>query len=349
MPSSPETGVAAVRPRATILGAYLEGWRRALRAPWLTVGLVALTFLTALPLALVLRGQLAAQLGASETADHALWNWDEAWATEFAGQAHGIGQTFTHEILGFGGVFATFANFADAGPLNPAIAGAAAVYIAAWVFLSGGILDRLARARPIRAYGFFAASGEFFVRFLRLAIVVGAAYWALFRWLHPLIFVWLWDRLIRDLTVERTALAIRVALYLAFFAALMAVNVVADFAKVRAVVEDRRGMIAALAAAWRFVRRRTGRVAGLYVLNLVGAVVMARIALQIMPQAWRPDWIVFLATEFYLVARVWIKLAFMASEVVFFQGELAHAQYTARPEPVWPDSPAVESIARQPD
>jgi hypothetical protein len=29
---------------------------------------------------------------------------------------------------------------------------------------------------------------------------------------------------------------------------------------------------------------------------------------------------------------------------VFFQGELAHAQYTAAPDPVWPDSPAAEAL-----
>jgi hypothetical protein len=34
----------------------------------------------------------------------------------------------------------------------------------------------------------------------------------------------------------------------------------------------------------------------------------------------------------------------MASEVVFFQGELAHASFAAGPEPIWPDSPAVEAI-----
>jgi hypothetical protein len=51
-----------------------------------------------------------------------------------------------------------------------------------------------------------------------------------------------------------------------------------------------------------------------------------------------------LVAELYLLLRVWAKLAFMASEVVFFQGELAHAQYTAMPDPVWPDSPAAEAI-----
>ena len=34
----------------------------------------------------------------------------------------------------------------------------------------------------------------------------------------------------------------------------------------------------------------------------------------------------------------------MAAEVVFFQGELAHATYTAAPLPTWPDSPAAEAL-----
>jgi len=34
----------------------------------------------------------------------------------------------------------------------------------------------------------------------------------------------------------------------------------------------------------------------------------------------------------------------MAGEVVFFQGELAHATYTAAPLQMWPDSPAAEAI-----
>jgi hypothetical protein len=47
---------------------------------------------------------------------------------------------------------------------------------------------------------------------------------------------------------------------------------------------------------------------------------------------------------FVLVAVV-IRLGFMATTIAFFQAELAHAGYTARPVPTWPDSPAVEAIA----
>ena len=47
---------------------------------------------------------------------------------------------------------------------------------------------------------------------------------------------------------------------------------------------------------------------------------------------------------FRQVARLLLKLQFLASQTALFQTNLAHAAYTAAPEPVWPDSPAAESI-----
>src|SRR6188474_1564783 len=44
-----------------------------------------------------------------------------------------------------------------------------------WAFLSGGILDRYARARPTRGRGFFGACGAHFPAMLRL----GVAEWLL--------------------------------------------------------------------------------------------------------------------------------------------------------------------------
>jgi hypothetical protein len=213
-----------------------------------------------------------------------------------------------------------------------------------WVFLSGGILDRLARGRPVRAAAFFSACGVYFLRFLRLGLIIGPAYWALFRWLHPYLFHTLYDRFTRDMTTERSAIAVRSGLYATFLAALMVVSVVADYAKVRAVVEDRRSMISALAAGIRFVRRRPVRVAGLYLLNALALLVIVRVWLDAAPSAAAPTWSALLVTQLYLWFRLWAKLAFMASEVVFFQGELAHAGYTAAPLPLWPESPAAEAI-----
>src|SRR6187431_3069413 len=135
MASSPDTAT----PRATALGAFLEGWRRVLRAPAITLGVLAVLFLLALPLALALRGMLTEHLGSSAVAERVAWNWDAGWAAEFAAQAQGIGRTFTHEILGFGGTLSVISGFFDAKPLSPAIAGAAVAFALVWTFLSGGV------------------------------------------------------------------------------------------------------------------------------------------------------------------------------------------------------------------
>jgi len=343
MPSSPEV-TAAARPRATIVGAFLEGWRRVLRAPALSASVLAATALLALPLAFALQGMLEQHLGTSLEADRAVAGWNAGWAAEFGAQAQGIGRTFSHEILGFGGTMAILSGFIDHEELNPTIAGAVTAYVVVWIFLSGGLIDRLARGRPIRTRAFFGACGEFFVRFLRLGLVIGIAYWVLFSWLHPLLFSDLYNALTQDMTEERLAVALRAALYAVFLAALALVSLVADFAKVRAVVEDRRSMLSALGASVRFIRRRFIRVAGLYLLNVAALFVILRLWLQLAPAADTPNWLALLLAQVYLLFRVWAKLAFMASEAVFFQGELAHAGYTAGPRPLWPDSAAVEAI-----
>jgi hypothetical protein len=179
-----------------------------------------------------------------------------------------------------------------------------------------------------------------------VALIAGVAYWAAFTWLHPFLFDRLYDRWTADLVTEHQAAVVRATLYGVFAAVLMLISLASDFTKVRVVVEDRRSAIAAFSAAMRFLRRRPIRVLALYGLNILAALVLARLWLQIAPLAARPDWIVLLAGQVYLVARIWARLGFIASELVFFQGDLAHAQFTAAPDPVWPDSPAVEAIQR---
>src|SRR4030095_453495 len=146
MPSSPDPG--AVRPRATVLGAFLEGWRRVLRAPALALGVLGLTFLLALRLAMALRGMLEEHLGSSLEADRAAAEWNAGWAAEFGAQAQGLGRTFTHEILGFGGTLANVSGLLDRRALNATVAGAIVAYVAAWIFLSGGVLAPLAGGAP---------------------------------------------------------------------------------------------------------------------------------------------------------------------------------------------------------
>ena len=124
--------------------------------------------------------------------------------------------------------------------------------------------------------GFLWASGVYAVRFLRLGIVAALAYGLLFRVLHPWMFGTFFRDLTRDLTAERSAFAVRLALYGVFAIALAACNLVLDYAKVRTVVEDRRSILGALIGAVRFLRRNGGAAAALYLADaLLFAAVLA--------------------------------------------------------------------------
>jgi hypothetical protein len=266
---------------------------------------------------------------------------------EFSDQATGLGVTFKPTIIGFAAVLDNLSAFMDRTNRPAVIAGAAAVYALAWVFLAGGIIDRYARDRATRAHGFFAACGVFFFRFLRLAAVQAMVYGFLFGVMHPWLFDRLYPRMIHDVSVERTAFFARLALYLVFGLLVAGAAMIFDYAKVRAVVEDRRSMLGAINAALGFIGRNYAAAVALFAANflLFGAVV--GLYALVAPGAGGAGlmmWAGFAIGQLYVIGRLWAKLAFWAAETSLFQGRLAHARYTARPEPSWPDSPAAEAI-----
>ena len=334
-----------------IFRAFRDGVSRVNSGPAVLAGVLIATLLAALPLGLVLRASLRAHLGdsvAAETVASGV-NWD--WWQEFSAQATGLGATFSPSVIGFGAVLANLSNILDNRPTAGLLVGVMTAYLFLWIFLVGGVLDRYARRRPTRVAGFFSACGVYFFRFLRLGVVAWLAYAALFGFVHDWLLNDFYGWATRDFTVERNAFPVRVVLYLLFGTLLVACNLVFDYAKIRAVVEDRRSMIGALLAGLRFVVRRPGKACGLYLLNgLVFVLVLAAYAAAA-PGAGGTGvsmWLGFLIGQLYILARLWTKLLFYASQTAFFQGELAHAEYTAAPQPLWPESPAAEAIGPAP-
>lgn len=325
---------------------WSDGWRRVFSAPHAIAGVFGLTLVAALPLAFTLRDALQDHLGSSLEANQAADGVNYDWWQEFNSQATGIGITFTPSVIGFATTLDAVSGLLDRRRVLTPIASALAVYLLAWLFVSGGILDRYARGRSIGGYGFFAASGTFFFRFLRLAIIMALVYWFLFVYVHT----WLFDRwyinATRDLSVERTAFFWRVLMY-AIFAALLAVtSLVFDYARVRAVVEDRRSMVGALVAGIRFVVRHPRRVLSVFLLNTLLFLVVIGVWALVAPGAGGSGlsmWAGVVASQCYIVARLVVKLQVMASETAAFQQSLAHWGYTAAPIAVEPAPPVVRS------
>ena len=331
--------------------AFFDGVRRVLAAPALLAGLYALTLLAVVPLALALRDVIASHLGASVAADAMADSVNWEWWEEFLAGGRGFERTFTPSVIGFGAVLSNLSALADNAGLQGVIALTVATYLTIWTFLVGGILDRLARRRRLTSAGFFSACGVYFFRFLRLAVFAGLAYWVLFGLVHEWLLDDLYDAATRNLTSERSSFAVRLVLYIGFGSLVLIVNLVFDYAKVRAVVEDRHSMIGTLMAAVRFVRRHPKETVGLYLLNgglfLLVLVAYAAGAPGVGP-AGPAMWIAFLIGQAYVIARLFAKLVFYASQTAYFQNQLAHAHYVASPPRVWPESPAAEAITGTP-
>ncbi len=298
-----------------VIAAFIEGWRRVRRALEMWVGLLALTIVFVVPLASVVNALIVVAPANEGAVYAAITRSIAGWAMEVTGPT-----------------VAAAANLII-GQSNLIIMGLLASYFGVWIFLWGGVLDRLARNRPVGGAAFFSACGEYFPRFLRLAVIVGAAYWALFRIARA-------AHLPTALTTDSfTGPGGWIVVVLVLVLILIAV--IEDFAMVRAVVEDRHSMVGALVASARFVRRRPLAVAGLYLLN-VATLVAFVVGWRSLPTL--PNSVLLAALIALLFARLGIRLAWAAGEVVLFQQALAHLEYTAAPLPIWPDSPAAEAI-----
>jgi hypothetical protein len=289
-----------------VIGAYVEGWRRVLRAPVMCAGVIVVTTITLVALGAV--GRDAIQSRHHEGTSVANWNRLQ----------DSIGGRFIRLVIQTSDPLTIAADTADGPAMNLAAAGALTRHVGLWLFLLGGILDRLARDRRVGTAGFFGACGVYFFRFLRLSVPIALAYWAIFRWVQNYLLI--------------------------YFLAMVAVMLLADFARVRAVVEDRRSMLGALLASFRFVRRHPLDVLGLYVFGLGGFFAFVELSDWLSHQQFMQSWIVWPVGLFVAAALPLMRLALAAAQVVLFQHALAHADYTAAPLPIWPDSPAAEAI-----
>ena len=127
------------------------------------------------------------------------------------------------------------------------------------------------------------------------------------------------------MTAERTAFAVRAGLYLVFGTAVAAATMLFDYAKVRAVVEDRRSMLGATNAAISFIRRNAGAAVVLFLLNFGAFVATLAVYALVAPGAGGAGltmWLGVAVGQVYVLARLWIKLTFWASETALFQGRL---------------------------
>ena len=150
-------------------------------------------------------------------------------------------------------------------------------------------------------------------------------YGLLFGVLQPWLFTSVYPRLVHDVDVERTAFLIRGGLYVVFVLVLAAANIVFDYAKVRAVVEDRRSMLVAVAASCRFIVRHPAGAVGVYLLDAaLFAATLAAYAVVAPPGGGLGvmAWAAVVIGQAYIAGRLCVKLVFWASETAMVTATL---------------------------
>jgi hypothetical protein len=192
------------------------------------------------------------------------------------------------------------------------------------LLLAGGVLVRLARGHPIGASSFLSACRTHVLRLFRLAVLMLPPYAAL-------VLIWP-PRLLPGRAL------VQADFLLGLFAVLL-VNLVADYAAVRTVVEDRRSAVGSVAASVRFLGRRFWGSLGLYVLNLLAMIALLVVSSQLARSAPSAGVPTTLAPLVVVLLVIWARLALLASEIAFFQRELGSLTAAPPSEPVWPDAP----------
>jgi hypothetical protein len=291
-----------------------------------------LTLGAAVPLALLIREGLATHLGSSLMSDTLATGMDYEWWQEFASQARGVDTSFTANIIGFGTTLDAWSRLLDAREVPVAVATALGTYLTAWTVLAGGVVARYGRPPLTGPHGFAEACGRHAGVLVRLALLAGAAYAFLFGTVHEWLFDTWYTRITRDVDVESTVFAWRALFYGVFGLLLAAVATALDYARVRIVVENRRSALMALVAACRFIRRHPGRVAGLWSLNGLAALMTMGVwaVVSHTDNGWAVGgWRGVVAAQAYLALRLTLRLVSLASTTAVFQASLAQVGYPA--------------------
>ncbi len=293
-------------------------------APGVAAGIWLVNLLLALPSAWAMGAILHGSIDDSLVHETMRSGFDMEWYFGFSDKAPGIAASFTPAVVGAGAFFENLEAWIT-GELFGRFPGLVALGLLSallWIFLSGGVLDRFACPEgPTSLPDFARAAGRYFPRFIRLALLSSPAYILIYlaaRWFYGLL-----ARLTRDVTEERTILALSLLTLGAAAALLVAVRLAGDYARIATVLEERRGMVRALALGFRFVLSRPLRVFGIYGgLGLVWAILLG-IYTWVGPGAG-PASIVgvllaFLAGQLMLLARIAVRLALLGSETAFYR------------------------------
>ena len=307
-----------------IVRAFLAGLRDVITAPIVVIAVTFVTLASAIPYGLALGLQLQSSLAARQPVYLGTADIDAEWWMEFREQADGLAATFTPTIVGFAAPLDNLSAILDGSRRPFALFGPIAVAGVLWAWLWGGLLERFYRQRRLRPGEFWTAGCRHFVRFVSISALAAVVQLMLFLTIHRMLFDVIYDALAGRLSSERDAFILRVAFYLVFGALLVAVSLIADYARISIVAVKATSVSDALRAATAFLRRHVTGAATLYLLT--GSLFVALLAVYGASEVYGGTrlggWRSVLIAQLYITGRLAIRLVFAASEMRYFRGRV---------------------------
>jgi hypothetical protein len=302
--------------------AMFKGFWRVVSSPTLIVWLWLVNVVVAMPVAWMMTDSLRSSIGESLVDEKLTEGFDMLWYGEFEAQAKGLETTFTPTVSGVGAFYNNLEAWLT-GDMFEEYSGLVALgvfYALLWALFMGGVLDRYSGSE-FKLSRFFSSGGQFFFRYIRLALLSGILYYLIYR-LAGWLYSWIEEATI-DVTVERTVfiytlLAAGLVVFLLTF-----VNMAFDYAKIVTFKEDRRSMLLAALRGFGFVFRNPAKTMGLYYgLGALGVVLLALYA-SVAPGATQSTSsglaIAFFIGQAFLVVKLMLRLTFYAGQMALFE------------------------------
>jgi hypothetical protein len=309
---------------------------------------IALALLVALPLA----SQLERDLDRIGVSASMMYGFDHDWWTHWSEDQEGYTRSLAPDVFGTGfaprnvdlllrgsvpgRVFREAGREAQAAPssarrprgLDPLLVGLGVLYLVVQTFLTGGLLGVFrAPQGGWTLRGLIHGSGFYFGRLIRVGLlglglvgIVFAANVPFARWV---------DGLAREAVSEETALALFLGRRALLLLAIVLVHMVASFARVIVVQEERQSAALAFVSSAGFCGRNLVATAGQYGVVLLLALVLlgawASIDARLLVVGWKSQLVAFALFQVFLLSRIGLRLALLASQL-----ELHRAQQGRR-------------------
>lgn len=305
------------------IAAAFRGLGKVLGSPSIIVWLWLGNVLLALPAAAVLADSIEESVGGSLVDEKLRDGFDMGWYGEYQSRAKGIETSFTPTVSGAGAFFNNIEAWFNGSvfEVHRGLLGLGLAYGLFWTLCLGGVLHRYGEGAGLFRLGeFLAHGGEYFFRFVRLAVISGVFYYAIYRFSG-----WLFRRIERgtqDVTSEESVFAYVVAASLGVVVLLTFVNMSFDYAKIATFRENRRSMVLATLKGFGFALSNLGRTMTLYYGLGVGGLVMLFVYYTVAPGAGQSTLlgVVFALAvgQLYLVAKLVLRLAFYSGQMALF-------------------------------